>query len=138
MLDADVRRFGRDLRLPEAGEDDLTITASGDVSTRAGRGNLAAAIRRRICTSPGDLTHRPRFGAGLLDRLEGSTAPAARAALANAIRANLLQDPRIAEVSVVVEAGTDDDAQAAALTVTVTYRAAQEEVSETLSFEFSE
>jgi len=138
MTVADVQRFGRDLWLPEAGDESLRVTASGDLPCRQGRPNLESAIRRCICTTPGDLTHRPRFGAGLLDRLEGSTSPAARSALANAIRSALLADPRILEVAVSVQAGAGDEPRAAALTVEVTYRPARDDRSTTVTYEFAE
>lgn len=95
--DIQARRFGRDLVLPAPG-DAVTPTPTGDWPTVAGRPNLQAALIRRATTSPGELMHRPQYGAGVLAFLESPNADEVRARMDVVVRANLLQDPRVADV----------------------------------------
>lgn len=89
-------RYGRDLALPDAG---VRLTPSGDWPTREGRPNVTAAVLERAETTPGELTHRPDYGAGVERFVEAIASPAKRAELVVALRDNLSRDPRLAEVS---------------------------------------
>ena len=102
------RRLGRDLVLPKPG-DTVQPTSSGDWPTIAGRENLKAAVERHAVTSPGELLHRPEYGAGLLDFLEQGNEPGVRAQMAVQVRQSILRDPRLQDAQVAVETGTTID-----------------------------
>jgi phage baseplate assembly protein W len=97
------RRFGRDLVLPGPGQT-VQPTPTGDWPSVGGRENLHAAVRRRMLTTPGQLVHRPEYGAGLETYVGRRTTSAELARLAAQGRQNLLRDPRIEESRVGVQA----------------------------------
>jgi len=137
-LSADIARFGTDLRLSETEDEILQVTASGDIPSQSGRENLRSAIRRRILTAPGELVHRPEYGCGLLLYLERPLTPAVRSQLANAIRSNILRDSRVRDVKVAVVAGLPDDPTASqAVTVTLSYRPADDIETDTMTVEYA-
>lgn len=110
----DERRLLRDLDLPITVDDTLTPTSTGDLPGSAGRSNLRQAVRRRVLTSPGTLLWRPEYGGGLVDVVEAAATPGARAGLANAIRRNLLRDPRLSGATARVTLGVPGQASRAA------------------------
>ena len=107
FTDLESRRFGRDLFLPEG--DGVLQTAAGDWPHIEGRPNLHASIRRRMATSPGRLTHRPEYGAGLQDYLEVASKPAVRSKMANRAAQNARQDPRIRHATATAALGVPGD-----------------------------
>lgn len=139
-MPTDAERFGRDIALPDDPEDELQVTASGDLLLREGRPNARAALRRRLICSPGALIHRPDYGAGVLDYLELPNSLSTRTQLGNAVRRNLLADDRVGEVVVNTSAGlADGTARPQAITVelSVTWRA-EEQASDQLTLDLSE
>lgn len=100
-------RFGRDGVLPGVGET-VKATASGDWPTIAGRPNLLAAHIRRATTAPGQMTHRPLYGGGLITFVEQIASPTNLSRQDVGIRQNALRDIRIQEAtasSVATDAG---------------------------------
>lgn len=114
----DTDRLLTDLDIPVDPSGSIRISSSGDVARLSGRDNLTRAIMRRLVTTPGALVHRPTYGCGVLGYIGLANSPAVRSKLANAIRANLLQERRIKDVSVALSVGTLDDASATG-TITV-------------------
>lgn len=114
----DTDRLLTDLDIPVDPSGSIRISPSGDVGRLSGRDNLTRAIMRRLVTTPGSLVHRPTYGCGVLGYIGLANSPAVRSKLANAIRANLLQERRIKDVSVALSVGTMDDASATG-TITV-------------------
>jgi len=137
VIDADLRRFRRDLLLPYSPDGAVQHTATGDLPVVAGRANLEHALRGRILASPGSLVHRAEYGAGLAEYVEVAATPAGRARIANAIRANLLRDARVREVRPTVTAGLpDDDRAEGCVTIEVAYKPQQDESSSALTLEY--
>lgn len=137
-LAIDIDQLGRDLWLPETVDDVLRITPTGDIASLESHANLQSALRRRLGTSPGDLLHRPEYGAGVIDELERANTPARRAQLANAVRRNVLRDPRVRECTASVAAGRPGDAtRESALTVDLAVTVTHTSEREQLSTEFS-
>jgi hypothetical protein len=132
-LAIDTRRMGEDIALDLDPDNGLRVTPTGDLQTVAGRANLRAALRRRVCTSPGELLHRPEYGAGAPDFIETIGNPSNRARLANQVRKNLLRDRRLADVAVGVSAGLPSDSRAAAVTVELTITPRRDSEAERLT-----
>jgi phage baseplate assembly protein W len=137
MTTLDNTLLGTDVRLEPGGE--IKLTPSGDLQTVSGMANLELAMLRRTTASPGDMTHRPEYGDGILDYLEGANRPANRARMAAQIRRSSLRDTRISAIDVSVQRGgpsaaTEDDASMVTITKTVTVRhnGSQQQVSTTL------
>lgn len=91
--------FLRDLYVPLPGSP-VVVTASGDWPTIEGLANLRHAMVARATTAPGDLVFRPNYGGDLVSQIERISSEASRVVAANAMRANALRDPRVAEVEV--------------------------------------
>jgi len=137
VIDADLRRFGRDVALPQSPDEQIRHTASGDLPSAAGRACLEQAIRYCILASPGSLVHRPSYGAGLVDYTELPDTPATRSRAANAIRSALLRDARLRDVRATISAGLSGDTSVAgAVTVEVTYKPQQDAASSSLTLEY--
>lgn len=117
VLDIDERRLGVDLDLPLDPDETILQSPSGDLPLLSGRPNLHQAVRRRTITGEGALLFRPAYGAGVISYVEAAGNPNTRARLVNALRRNLLADPRLADASVVATPGTADDPKAAAVTL---------------------
>lgn len=96
----ETQRFLTDLALP----DDVRTSASGDWPTVSGRHNVRSAIEQRALTMPGELVHRPQYGAGALEFVESISSPAKRAELVARLRENLLRDDRLRDVGAKVSA----------------------------------
>jgi hypothetical protein len=122
----DTLRLLTDLDLPIDPDDDLVPTAGGDLPTLSGRPNLIAAISRRLVTSPGSMLYRPTYGCGVLGYLGQANSPAVRAKLGTVIRANLLLDRRLKDVSVSLAVGTGEtgavDGSALTISLVLTLR----------------
>lgn len=137
--DLDERRLGRDLALPLTADDELEVTATGDILSVAGRANLRRAVRRRVLTAPGTLLHRPDYGAGLVEHLELSSSPARRSGMANAIRRNLLRDARLSEARARVSpALPGTPGRAAAVTVELSVELRHDQSRQDLSLDVTE
>lgn len=137
-LDIDVRRLGTDIRVSTDPEADIEASPTGDIPMDSGRANLYEAVRRRILTVPGSIVFRNTFGGGVLDFVEAAGTAATRARLENQIRRNLLADPRIADVTVSAAKGTESDAQAAAVTVSLTVKVLKDTQADSLSLTIPE
>lgn len=130
----EVRRFGRDVWLPDDPEAELRITPTGDLRTIEGRDNLHRAVRTRLLTAPGELVHRPTYGAGLELYVEQPSTPATRAAIHTAARRSLLRDPRLEDAKVAVTTGSPASASVAdAITVQVDVRPRGDTESDTIT-----
>lgn len=77
----------------------LGVTASGDVALVRGNDSVAQRAMLAVATSPGELLHRPDFGAGA-ERYLGQPVPVAAAALSAAWRATILADDRVLSATV--------------------------------------
>ena len=104
-LAIDEALLGRDIYVPDDEDADLRITPSGDLGLASGRDALRADLRRRIVTTPGELTHRPEYGAGAGLYIETAASPSQRAQLANDIRRNCLRDSRLKDCKASVSEG---------------------------------
>lgn len=77
------------------------VTPGGDLKQATGRDALKQALLRRLLTNPGDWKTNPTFGVGARLYVKARNTPAARAQLEAAIRAQFLQDKRVASVDLV-------------------------------------
>lgn len=117
----DTDRLYTDLDIPVDPGGSIRPSPSGDVPRLSGRDNLARAVHRRLVTQPGSLVHRPTYGCGVLGYLGTANSQATRSKLANTIRANLLQDRRLKDVTVSLAVGTAEDPSATdTITVSLT------------------
>jgi len=94
-----MNRF--DLGIDDPGGDNaqLTVTRSGDVALVA---SVPSVIQRALlaaANAPGDLVHRPNFGAGV-ERFIGLRATLAGSRFAAAWRASIASDSRVTSVRV--------------------------------------
>jgi phage baseplate assembly protein W len=103
-----------DLRVP------LAVTSSGDLSLVTGTDALRQRLRHLILTAPGELLHRPRWGAGLPDEQNEVADAAYLARIRGRIREALERDPAVEAVTK-LDATVDD---AGLVEVTVWVRAA--------------
>jgi len=132
------RRLGRDVVLPQV-DGELLVTASGDLQTVAGRPNLRAAIRRRVITQPGELLHRPTYGAGLPGYVERPSTASTRARLATDIRRQCLADPRVSECRASSSIGTPGDSEATeAITVDLSVTVRGDDAADQMTLTYAE
>lgn len=96
-----------DIRLPEDPDAPIRATPTGDVQLVADLEALRLGLRRRVVSCPGELTHRPAFGAGLPLFTERAATLGAQARLASVVRESVLLDPRVESATVAV--GVDAD-----------------------------
>lgn len=78
---------------------DYVRASNGDRASITGLENLYQALFHRLITSPGSLVHRPTYGVGIKDYLNGPNSLAKQRELANRIDEQFRRDPRVAEVS---------------------------------------
>lgn len=88
------RLFGTDIRF----DNDFFINSKGDYQLIEGFENLRQAVRRRLLTRPGEYKFVPDYGVGVQLYLKKPRSPSRKSELQNAIKSNLLRDPRIQEV----------------------------------------
>jgi phage baseplate assembly protein W len=100
-----------DLRIP------ASVTSSGDLSVVSGVDALRQRLRHLIITAPGELLHRPRWGAGIPDEQNEVADADYLARIRGRIREALERDPAVE--SVLKLDATVDDAGAVELTVWV-------------------
>ncbi len=86
--------YGLDL----AFSNDYQVSASGDMQTISGQNNIREALIRRTVTQPGSLIHRPDYGVGIKDFLNALNSLDNQRELANRIKVQWEQDPRVVEV----------------------------------------
>lgn len=86
--------FKRDI----AFKGDFVLTPTGDIDVISGLENLKQALFHRIITSPGSLVHRPTYGVGIKDYLNGPASLSLQTELARRIQEQLILDPRVEEV----------------------------------------
>lgn len=139
MSTLDAALLGTDLLVPPDPDGALLITASGDLALVAGRPNLHAALRRRMGSAAGEMTHRPEYGAGITAFVELPTTPGNLARAGSQIRRNLLRDPRLSEVTVAISRGLPGETTPTehAVTVGLTIRARHADLDETLTASFA-
>jgi len=109
------RLFGRDIWFDvRAGDSaDYEITPGGDWKVAAGKVALRQAIIRRIITDPGEWQTLPGYGVGARMFVKSPNTRAVRDELAERIRGQLLQDPRIERVDEVFVEVTADSVRIA-------------------------
>lgn len=103
--------FGRDIwfDVTQGGEADYEVTDAGDWLMASGVVALRQAIIRRIITDPGEWQTLPNYGVGARMFVKSKNTRAARDELAERIRGQLLQDPRVESVdSVDLEINPDN------------------------------
>jgi hypothetical protein len=90
MATTEVELFGTDI----AFQGDFGVTSTGDLDRIAGLANYREAVMRRILTSPGAIIHRPKYGVGLKNYVNGINSLSRQQNLALKIQEQLLDDPR--------------------------------------------
>ena len=74
-------------------------TVGGNIQTVSGLENLRQAVLRRLITTPGQLVHRPLYGAGLARFQNAPNTLDTRRTMSTIIEEQLLRDPRIESVT---------------------------------------
>ena len=94
-----MKRYGRDLRLLEAGGElrDFTTTSGGDIDVVEGIDNVIQAIKIKFSTEVGELPTHPSFGAKYSVGTKLGMATVQEFALNT--RRTFFQDPRIEEIN---------------------------------------
>lgn len=77
---------------------DLAISPSGDVQTATGIANIKQQLLHRLITQPGSLIHRPDYGVGVKDFLNGINSISNQRALAVRIEEQFKRDIRVDDV----------------------------------------
>ena len=79
---------------------DLSFGAAptGDLERISGIENVREELLRRLITSPGTLVHRPEYGVGVKDYLNGINRLGNKRQLAIKIQEQFTQDPRVASL----------------------------------------
>lgn len=135
----EVRRFGRDLRLPDAADEPIRTTGTGDLRTIAGRANLHRAQLNRALSAPGSLIHRPLYGGGLTLLVEELADPVVLSGAADRLRRSALSDPRLEDAEVSIEEGAPGDPlRADTLTTELKIKARGDDFAEELTIITSE
>lgn len=94
-LDAEVRRlFGTDIFF----DNDYRITDKGDFQLLSGVANLRQSIYHRLITKPGEYKFVPDYGVGITTYVKRKRTNSNLDRMKNAIRDNLLRDPRISAI----------------------------------------
>jgi hypothetical protein len=90
-----------DLAIDDPGGDgaQLSVTRSGDIALTASVPSVLQRALLAAANAPGDLVHRPNFGAGV-ERFAGLRAALAGAKFAAAWRASIAADVRVTSVRV--------------------------------------
>ena len=134
----DALLLGGDLAIPDNADDDALVTPSGDLALASGRDALRRGLRRRVLASPGDLIHRPTFGAGVVDFLETALTLGRTSELGNRVRRQALQDVRVADARLVTSLGLPGDTRAPnAVTLELTVRLRQSLGDEQLTVSYA-
>ena len=77
---------------------DYLQSPSGDLQLISGENNIRESLVRRTVTQPGSLVHRPDYGVGIKSFLNALTTIDNQRELANRIKVQWEQDPRVEEV----------------------------------------
>lgn len=88
---------------------DFIPTAGGDLQTVSGLANLVRALFHRLVTVPGSLVHRPTYGVGIGLYQNGINSFAIQQKIADVIREQFIQDPRVQSVNSVAIVNNDTD-----------------------------
>lgn len=95
-LDSEIRRlFGTDIYF----DNDYLITDKGDFQLLKGVANLRQAIYHRLITRPGEYKFVSDYGVGITSYVKRKRTRSNLDRMENAIRDNLLRDPRISDIS---------------------------------------
>lgn len=78
---------------------DFVPAPNGDFSLAKGLTNLRQALLHRLITVPGSLVHRPLYGVGVQLWLNDVGSIGRQRELANAIKEQFEQDPRVEELT---------------------------------------
>lgn len=98
---------------------DFVPTPAGDLGTVSGLANLKQALYHRLVTKPGSLAHRPTYGVGVNLYQNAPNSITIQQELALKIKAQFMQDPRVADVTSVAFDSDDTSPQLTKLSVTV-------------------
>lgn len=74
------------------------VSPTGDLERISGIENVREELLRRLITSPGTLVHRPEYGVGVKDYLNGINRLGNKRQLAIKIQEQFTQDPRVASL----------------------------------------
>ncbi len=83
--------YGKDV----AFKSDFVRSATGDLDTIDGLSNLKEALIRRVLTQPGSIIHRPDYGVGLKNYLNGLNSISTQQKLALKIQEQVEKDERV-------------------------------------------
>jgi phage baseplate assembly protein W len=82
-----------------AHNEDYVLSVQGGWDRISGLANLKQALFHRLITSPGSLAHRPNYGVGIKDFQNSPSGLEAQRRLANRIKEQFEQDPRVESVT---------------------------------------
>lgn len=74
------------------------ISPTGDIESVSGLNNLKEALFRRLITTPGTLVHRPTYGVGIKNFLNGINSLGKKRQLALRIQEQFVQDQRVNKI----------------------------------------
>lgn len=94
-----MNRYDLAIDDPGGASAQLAVTRSGDIALTASVPSVLQRALLAAATGPGDLVHRPNFGAGV-ERFAGLRAALAGAKFAAAWRASIVADARVTSVRV--------------------------------------
>lgn len=122
----DSRFYGRDIWLDvsTAGEHQAryVTTAAGDWAIAEGREALRQSLLRRYITNPGEWKTKPGYGAGARQYVKANNTATTRADLESRLRAQSMQDPRVASVEMVTITPLNDGSPGIKIAVLITPR----------------
>jgi phage baseplate assembly protein W len=95
---------------------DRMLTTAGDWRMTRGDEALRQSLLRRLMTTPGEWRTVPSYGCGAPLYVNARNSKAARAELANRIRAQFLRDDRVVRVALVV---IEDDLELGAMRIRI-------------------
>jgi phage baseplate assembly protein W len=91
-----LKYLGSDLALDDEGD---LMVKDGDIDIIEDTACLRANLMDRMLTSEGDLLLHLDFGAGLMDRISSPMSRTSRDSLAVEVKHEILNDPRVREVT---------------------------------------
>jgi phage baseplate assembly protein W len=122
----DARFFGKDIWFsvdaPGAADGDANwlVDASGDWTAVTGLEALRQSLLRRIITNPGEWRTKPDYGAGARLYVKAKNTAGMREELAGRIKSQLLADPRVESIDLVVVTPLDDGSPGIKVSVSIT------------------
>jgi phage baseplate assembly protein W len=89
----------------------VSSSSSGDVERVSGMANIKQALFNRLMTVKGSLAHRPNYGVGVQNWLGGISSIERQRTLAEEIKSQFEQDPRVSSVESVKITPSIEDAR---------------------------